>query len=131
MLYPNMYIATEVRDKLNWTKQKPKLTLFTNSSTLYFEEIRERVKKFELILAKLDAGNSDDFKRTNRPHHEASSFETVVDSLTKLKEEMTENNKLAIQILIYDSYKEDFIPNNNSKNITNLTYILKKIESKE
>lgn len=121
-------IATEVRDKLNWTKEKPKLTLFTNSSTLHFEVIRERVKKFELILAKLDAGNSDDFRRTNRPHHEAPNFETMVNSLVKLKQEIPENNKLAIQILIYDSYREDFIPNNNSKNITNIAQTLKKIK---
>ncbi|NVM36782.1 MAG: hypothetical protein HWN81_14395 [Candidatus Lokiarchaeota archaeon] len=121
-------IATEVRNKLNWTNEKPKLTLFTNSSTLHFEEIRERVKKFELILAKLDGGNSDDFKRSNRPHHEVTTFETMVNSLVKLKQEMPENNKLAIQILIYNSYKEDFIPNNNFKNILDVAQALKKIK---
>jgi len=121
-------IATEVRDKLNWTKERPKLTLFTNSSTLHFEEIRQRVKNFELILAKLDAGNIDDFKRTNRPHHEVPNFETIVNSLVKLKQEMPENHKLAIQTLIYDSYNEDFIPNDNSKNIIDVAQTLKKIK---
>ncbi|MFX0138001.1 MAG: radical SAM protein, partial [Candidatus Hodarchaeota archaeon] len=121
-------IATEVRDKLNWTNEKPKFTLFTNSSTLYSEEIRERVKKFDLILAKLDGGNSDDFKRTNRPHHETPNFETIVNSLMILKQELPENNKLAIQVLIYDSYKEDFIPNNNTRNILDIAQTLKKIK---
>ncbi len=121
-------IATDVRNKLNWTKEKPKLTLFTNSSTLHFEEIRKKVKKFELILAKLDGGNADDFKRTNRPHHEAPNFETIVNSLVKFKQELPENNKLAIQILIYDSYKKDFISNNNSKNILDVAQALKKIK---
>lgn len=121
-------IATEVRNKLNWTKKKPKLTLFTNSSTLYSGEIRERVRNFEIILAKLDAGNEIDFKRTNRPHHETPNFETIVNSLVKLKHEMPEKNKLVIQILIYNSYKKDFIPNSNSKNITNIAQVLKRIK---
>ncbi|MFX1501559.1 MAG: hypothetical protein ACFFDH_11405 [Promethearchaeota archaeon] len=121
-------IATEVRDKLNWIEEKPKLTLFTNSSTLHFEEIRRKVKKFELILAKLDVSNQDDFIRTNRPHPEIPNIETIINSLIQLKKEISENNKLAIQVLIYNSYKQDFISNNNSKNINILAQALKKIK---
>lgn len=121
-------IAIVVRNKLNWTEKKPKLTLFTNSSTLYFKEIRDRVKKFELILAKLDAGNQEDFMRTNRPHQETPPIETIVDSLVKLKQELPEKNKLAIQVLIYNSYKKDFISNNNVKNVLDIAHALRKIK---
>jgi len=121
-------IAIDVRKKLNWTNQKPKLTLFTNSSTLHFEEIRERVKQFEFVLAKLDVATNEDFKRSNRPHINSPDIETVIDSLVKLRHEMPENHKLAIQTLFFNSYKDDFIPNNNLKNLNKLGHAIKRIK---
>ncbi len=121
-------IALDVRKDLNWTDKKPLTTLFTNSSTLFIDKIRERVKHFELILAKLDAANNIDFKRTNRPHHDTPNIEIIIDSLIKLKQEMPLKNKLAIQCLIFNSYKDDFIPNNNSTNISDLAHALKRIK---
>ncbi|MFX0105619.1 MAG: hypothetical protein ACFE75_09020 [Candidatus Hodarchaeota archaeon] len=121
-------IAQSVRSELTWTHKKPKFTLFTNSSTIYCDEIRERVKQFELILAKIDTANDNDFKRTNRPHYDTPNIEEIINSLAELKREMPKEHKLAIQCLIYDSYKDDFIPNNNSKNITDIAYSLKIIK---
>ncbi|MFX0002904.1 MAG: hypothetical protein ACFE9C_04895 [Candidatus Hodarchaeota archaeon] len=121
-------IAIDVRDELNWTNEKPLLTLFTNSSTLYIDKIRERVKQFELVLAKLDTANDVDFKRTNRPHHDTPNIEIIIESLIKLKEEMPKKNKLAIQSLIFNSYKDDFTPNNNPTNISDLAQALKRIK---
>jgi wyosine [tRNA(Phe)-imidazoG37] synthetase (radical SAM superfamily) len=121
-------IAENVRNELTWTLEKPKLSLFTNSSTIYLDEIRKRVKKFEFVLAKIDVGNDTDFKRTNRPHHDIPNIEVIIDSLAKLKREMPKEHKLAIQCLIYDSYKDDFISNNNSKNITDIAHALRLIK---
>ncbi|KKL59585.1 hypothetical protein LCGC14_2213870, partial [marine sediment metagenome] len=121
-------IAEDVRNELTWTYNKPKLTLFTNSSTIYFKEIRERVKQFELVLAKLDVGFDDDFKRTNRPNPLTPKIQVLIDSLVKLKQEMPNQHKLAVQCLIYNSYKEDFIANSNSDNIANIAHALKRIK---
>ena len=121
-------IAADVRSELNWTNQRPLLTLFTNSSILHDKKIRDRVKKFDLILAKLDAANEKDFKRVNRPHHETPKIETIIDSLAELRKEIPRENKLAIQILVFNSYNENFIPNINSKNIYDLAHALKKIQ---
>ena len=121
-------IAVEVRDKLEWTGQKPLLTLFTNSSTLYFEEIRERVKQFEFILAKLDVATDEDFKRTNRSHSKSPNIETIIDSLVKLREEKPNQHKLVIQSLFYKSYNEEHISNNNNTNLDKLARALKKIK---
>ena len=121
-------IALDVRSELKWTNKEPLLTLFTNSSTLYIDKIREGVKQFELVLAKLDAANAIDFKRTNRPHHDTPNSEMIVESLIKLKQELPKDHKLAIQCLIFNSYKEDFIPNNNSKNIIDVAQALRKIK---
>ncbi|MFX1257915.1 MAG: hypothetical protein ACFFAN_08655 [Promethearchaeota archaeon] len=121
-------IASDVREKLKWTYSKPKLTLFTNSSTLYLEEIREKVKQFELVLAKLDVATEGDFKRTNCPHKDSPNIETIVDSIAKLRKEIPKKHKLAIQCLIYNSYREDCIPNNNPENIIKLADAIKKIK---
>ncbi len=121
-------IAEDVRSELTWTYDKPKLTLFTNSSTLHFKEIRERVKQFEFVLAKLDVGLDDDFKRTNRPSQQTPKIQVIIDSLVKLKQEMPNQHELAIQCLIYNSYREDFIANSNSDNITNIAHALKRIK---
>jgi wyosine [tRNA(Phe)-imidazoG37] synthetase (radical SAM superfamily) len=121
-------IALQVRDELDWIDEGPLITLFTNSSTLFIDDVRERVKQFELVLAKLDVANNVDFKRTNRPHHDTPNIEIIIESLIKLKQEMPKNNKLAIQCLIFDSYKNDFIPNNNSTNIFDLAQALKRIK---
>lgn len=121
-------ITTDVREEIEWTKKMPLLTLFTNSSTLYMQEIRNRVKQFDLVLAKLDVATDEDLQRTNSPHPEAPDIDTIIDSLFKLKQEMPKNHKLAIQSLIYNSYREDFIPNNNPANISTLALAIKKIK---
>jgi len=121
-------IASTVREELKWTENKPLLTLFTNSSTLHLEDIRNRVKQFDLVLAKLETANPEDFQRTNKPHHECPKIETIIDSLIKLKEEIPIDHKLTLQCLIYNSYREDFISNNNRENITALAQAIKKIK---
>jgi len=121
-------IASNVREQIKWTDDKPKLTLFTNSSTLYSQEIRDRVKQFELVLAKLDVATEDDFKRTNCPHKDTSDITSIINSIAKLKNEMLEGHKLAIQCLIYNSYREDFISNNNPENVAKLAEAIKMIK---
>jgi len=121
-------VAYEVRENLKWTNDKPQLTLFTNSSTLNFEEVMERVKKFDLILAKLDAGDQENFKRINLPHEDVPEIEIIIESLVKLKKELPKENRLAIQCLICNSYLDDYISNNNPENIIKLANAIKKIK---
>lgn len=120
-------ITKDVREELVWEKNPPIITLFTNSSTLYLKEIRERVKNFDLVLAKLDAGTNNDYHRSNRPHKECPDVKTIIESLIKLKKLMV-SNKLALQCLIYNSNKEDFESNNNRENIEQLAQAVKRIE---
>ena len=120
-------ITLDVRRDLKWTNEPPLITLFTNSSTLHSDEIRERVKHFDLVLAKLDAATENDFISTNRPHKDCRDINIVVESLVKLRKDMP-NKKLAIQCLISKSHREDFISNDNNENIKQLAYAIKKIK---
>lgn len=119
-------ITLNVRNELKWDKDPPLITLFTNSSTLYMKEIRERVKHFDFVLAKLDAATDKDLRRTNRPHKDCPDVATIADSLVKLRKDMP-NKKLAIQCLISSSYREDFSSNDNDENIEQLAHLMKKI----
>ena len=92
-------ITLDVRSESKWDKDPPLITLFTNSSTLYLEEIRERVKHFDLVLAKLDAATDDDLMNTNRPHKNCPNIATIVDSLVKLRKDMPKK-KLAPNALL-------------------------------
>ncbi|TXT59768.1 MAG: hypothetical protein BAJALOKI2v1_170022 [Promethearchaeota archaeon] len=121
-------IAKDVRESLSWKDEPPNLTLFTNSSTLFMERIRKKIADFDVILAKLDVGTEEDFLRTNRPHKNVPKLHKIINSLGKLKQELKEGHKLVIQILIYNSYKEDFLANNNPSNISALADALNKIK---
>jgi len=118
-------ITAEVRAETKWNDEKPNITIFTNSSTVYSQEIRERLINFDLVVAKLDTATNIDFYRTNRPCKNMD-INLIIDSLIKLKKSMKES-KLAIQCLIYNSYKADFISNDNSANIEKLALAIKKI----
>ncbi|MFX0028162.1 MAG: hypothetical protein ACFE8B_03060 [Candidatus Hermodarchaeota archaeon] len=121
-------IAREVRNNLDWIKQTPKLTIFTNSSTVHHKLIRDRIKKFEVVLAKLDVATNEDFIRTNRPHIATNKIGIIIDSLAELKQAMPKDHKLTIQTLFYNSYKEEFTPNINEQNIFELANAIKKIK---
>ncbi|MBD3197367.1 MAG: radical SAM protein [Candidatus Lokiarchaeota archaeon] len=121
-------ITKKVRDQIEWEGNPPRLALFTNSSTLHINKIRKRIKNFELVLAKLDAGTDTDFKRTHRPHKDVPSITSIIDSLAKLKKELSEDHKLAIQCLIYESHDETTSSNHNDNNINSIAVAFKKIK---
>ncbi|MHA1670846.1 MAG: hypothetical protein ACTSV5_09740 [Promethearchaeota archaeon] len=120
-------IALKVRNELNWTETPPLLTLFTNSSTLHFEDIQDRIMNFEVVLAKLDGATQADYMRTNRPHKLCPENSKIIDSLIQLRKKM--NNKLVLQCLMLNSHQKDiYMPNFNEKNIEKLAFAIKKIK---
>ena len=116
-------VALDVRNEMTWTGTPPLLTLFTNSSTLYLDEVRKRVKHFDLVLAKLDAATDKDLKQTNRPHSDCPDIIKIVESLVKLRKDMPDK-KLVIQSLISNSYNEKYSSNNNPENIKQLAELI-------
>ncbi|MBY9005630.1 MAG: hypothetical protein KGD63_02630 [Candidatus Lokiarchaeota archaeon] len=119
-------IVYQIRDELKWNI-KPKISILTNSSTLYLKEIRDKVSQFEYIIAKLDAAAEKDFKITNRPHKNVPKINEIINSIMKLKDEMPNQNKLSIQILLYQSYIKDRNSNINNENLYQLGCAIKKI----
>ena len=123
-------IALKVRNDLNWTGTPPHLTLFTNSSTLHFEDIQDRVMNFEVVIAKLDVATQADYMRTNRPHALCPENSKIIDSLIDLRKKMI-SNKLVLQCLMLNSHHEKYTPNFNENNIEKLAFAIKKIKPDE
>jgi wyosine [tRNA(Phe)-imidazoG37] synthetase (radical SAM superfamily) len=121
-------IARKVRDKRTWDGNRPDLTLFTNSSTFHKKRIRNIAGQFDVVLAKLDAGTQNDYLRTVRPHRDIISIEKIITSISKLKSEMPHKNKLILQCLLYNSYKDNFQSNANERNINALAEAINKIK---
>jgi wyosine [tRNA(Phe)-imidazoG37] synthetase (radical SAM superfamily) len=112
---------------LQWKKDPPLITIFTNSTTLNSREVRKTLANFDLVLAKLDAATQEDFIRTNRPHPNLPEISFIIKDLSILSQEMG-SNSLTLQCLIYNSYREDFVPNSNQVNIKKLAIAINKIK---
>ncbi len=69
--------------------------LLTNSSMLKRNDVRRAVSKFDIVCVKLDAGDEKTFRLINRPAKDVSDLETIVDSIKKLKKELS--GKLMVQ----------------------------------
>jgi wyosine [tRNA(Phe)-imidazoG37] synthetase (radical SAM superfamily) len=70
------------------TSGKVPIVLLTNSSLLYRDDIRRKVAKFDVVVAKLDAGDEKTYRIINRPVKDAPDIEVIKESIKKLKKEM-------------------------------------------
>jgi wyosine [tRNA(Phe)-imidazoG37] synthetase (radical SAM superfamily) len=70
------------------TSSKIPIVLLTNSSLLYRDDVRRKVAKFDVVVAKVDAGDEETYRIINRPVRNAPNMETIKESIKKLKKEM-------------------------------------------
>ena len=70
-------IATEVKKRVG----NLPLAILTNSSLFHRKDVRKNLSCFDLIVAKLDAGDDETFRLINRPADENINVETIVDSI--------------------------------------------------
>ncbi|MHA1383690.1 MAG: hypothetical protein ACTSR3_08045, partial [Candidatus Helarchaeota archaeon] len=94
-----LQIVKEVRDESN--RINTPITILTNSSTICSSEVRRILKKFDKIIAKLDAGNQSTFLKVNKPHYFVSPIKKIIECLSQFKKEL-DKSKLIIQTLIFN-----------------------------
>jgi wyosine [tRNA(Phe)-imidazoG37] synthetase (radical SAM superfamily) len=96
-------------------------TLLTNSSTIDSPEVRDAVLKFDLVIAKVDAGSQDLFNAVNRPHYSVPPFNYLIKNLQLLKFKMKKESKLIIQTLLFKVRPESsFRGNATRENVVEL-----------
>ena len=78
----------EILDRVrHLTAGKVPIVLLTNSSLLHRNYVRRTVAGFDIVVAKLDAGEEGAFRTINRPIASAPNIETIIESIKKLRKE--------------------------------------------
>ena len=88
------------------------LAVLTNSSLFYKEKVRENLASFDIVVAKLDAGDNTTFHAINRPVDAALNIKTVISSIEKVKH--TVKSPLALEVMLLRS-ADDRITNVEGK----------------
>ncbi len=77
------------------------LIVLTNSSLFHRKDVRNNLSLFDLIVAKLDAGDDETFRLINRPADERMNIETAIQSIRKLRKEV--KGTLALEVMLLRS----------------------------
>ena len=112
-------IARSIKGNLARPDMGPLLSIFTNSTTLGYPEIRAVLAKFDLVMAKLDCAVQDLFKKVNRPDPSVPPVSEIIENIKLLRDEMREYpaNKLAIQTMLFKSMNPSIPSNMNDENL--------------
>jgi wyosine [tRNA(Phe)-imidazoG37] synthetase (radical SAM superfamily) len=78
------------------------LAVLTNSSFMFNKDIRDELKKLDIVVAKLDAPNSKLFQKINRPA-EGLKFNDILEGVKEFRREF--KGKLALQMMFIDLNK--------------------------
>ena len=92
-------IARKVKEKVDGLP----MAILTNSSLFHREDVRKNLTLFDVIVAKLDAGDNQTFRAINRPADNRLSIETIIDSIKKLRKEATGIVALEVMLLHTES----------------------------
>ncbi|MEI6152753.1 MAG: radical SAM protein [Deltaproteobacteria bacterium] len=80
------------------------VSVITNSSLLYDEDVRQDLKSADIILPSLDAASEDIFHYINRPHS-LIELDLIVKSLKKLRNEY--EGKIWLEIMLMKDINDD------------------------
>jgi len=106
-------IAKRVRQMVKGTP----LVILTNSSLFHREDVRKNLSWFDLVVAKLDAGDNDTFRAINRPADKTLNIETIVDSIKRLKKDI--KGSVALEVMLLRS-KNGQVTNVTGRTLKNL-----------
>ena len=90
-------IAERVKSKIG----RLPMALLTNCSLLSRKDVRRNLSGFDLVVAKLDAGDDEAFRSINRPADIDLNVKAIIDSIAKLKREI--KGRLALEVMLLQS----------------------------
>jgi wyosine [tRNA(Phe)-imidazoG37] synthetase (radical SAM superfamily) len=106
-------IAKRVKSRIGSTP----LAILTNSSLFCRHDITENLSQFDLIVAKLDAGDNETFQQINRPADKKLNVKTIVDSIRKLRKAV--KGTVALETMLLRS-ENRHVTNIEGKSLRNL-----------
>jgi wyosine [tRNA(Phe)-imidazoG37] synthetase (radical SAM superfamily) len=93
----NLKIGTIARGVRELVKKMP-MVLLTNASLLPDPKVRANLDVFDIITAKLDAGDEDTFRRINHPAKGIAGLDEIIDGIRNLHAEM--KGLLALEVML-------------------------------
>ena len=78
--------------------QRLPVVLLTNASLLPIPEVRKNLTRFDIISAKMDAGDDKTFRLINHPAKGTFTLEDIIDGIKKLHEQM--HGTLALEVML-------------------------------
>ncbi|MHA1681746.1 MAG: radical SAM protein [Promethearchaeota archaeon] len=109
----------KIKSSINRNDGGPRISIFTNSTTLEDESILDTLAKFDLVMAKLDCALESHFLKINRPHSSVPRVSGIIKNLVRLRErmEVIEGNQIAIQTLLFRSNNPRIPSNIETENL--------------
>jgi wyosine [tRNA(Phe)-imidazoG37] synthetase (radical SAM superfamily) len=77
------------------------LAVLTNSSLLHRADVRRNLSQFDMVVAKLDAGDDATFRAINRPVDNTLQIERIVESIKRLKKVV--RGTITLQVMLIHS----------------------------
>ncbi|MEX2684607.1 MAG: hypothetical protein Q6373_023755 [Candidatus Sigynarchaeota archaeon] len=123
-------IAREIKEAHPRPDGGPRLSVFTNSSTLGDPGIRHVLAKFDFVMAKLDCALQPLFLKVNRPDRSVPPVATIIENIALLCQEIRKNpsHQLAIQTLLFKSMNPGTPSNMDEENLAALADAYDRIE---
>ena len=107
----------EIADQVKKKVGSIPLAILTNSSLLCRKDVRKNLSRFDIVVAKLDAGDDETFRAINRPIDEKLNIETIVESIKRLKDAF--RGTVALQVMLV-RLKDRKVANVEGKSLRNL-----------
>lgn len=101
------------------TKQKFPVCVITNSSLLHRKDVRQELKKADLIIPSLDAACAKTFHKINRPHKKVT-FQKILQGIIRLRQEF--KGKIWLEIMLVKGV------NDNAKEAKKFNCLIKRIK---
>ena len=114
-------IARKVKEKIGSVP----LAILTNSSLFHREDVRKNLSWFDLVVAKLDAGDDETFRAINRPADKTLNIETIVNSIKRLREVVS--GTVALEVMLLQS-KDGKVTNVEGNPLRNLLDVILDVE---
>ncbi len=108
----------------------PRISIFTNSTTLADPEIRRVLARFDFVMAKLDCAVQPLFLRVNRPDRSVPPVATIVENIALLRQAIQKYppHQLAIQTLLFKSMNPATPSNMDEQNLAALAEAYDRID---
>ncbi len=102
-LYDLVQLTHQIKEKVFGVQERPYISIFTNSSTILLEDVKNSLKHFDQIIFKLDCITQEDFEYFNQPHPETPKLIDIIEGIRVFTEELRKKNshsKVIIQTLL-------------------------------